>query len=289
MAPANTLLVVDDDPLVHDLIRAMLEREGWAIDNASSGVDALDKLRAKVYDMVLTDIMMPGLDGLGLLKLARQIRPGIRVVVMTALNAPDHAIGTIQGQAYSYLEKPFTRAALVDTLAHALQTPVEPDDVRVISAHAGWIALQLRCKLQTADRLAHFFREMVTDLGTLEREEISTAFRELLLNAIEHGGRADPNQWVRLTYIRTAKSIIYYIQDPGEGFSFDNIPHAAVSNSTPTSLEHMKVRDEMGIRPGGFGILLTKQMADEVLYNATGNEVMLIKYLQPGSSTAAPQ
>ncbi|MCC7155477.1 MAG: response regulator [Bryobacterales bacterium] len=281
MPPAKTLLVVDDDDMVHDLVRAMLDQESWTIDNASNGVDALEKLRSRPYDMVLTDIMMPDLDGLGLLKLAREIRPEMKVVVMTALNALDHAIGTIRGQAYSYLEKPFSRAALIDTLSNALHTPVEADDVRVLSARAGWISLQLRCKLQTADRLAHFFREMVTGLGEQERDEVSTAFRELLMNAIEHGGRSDPNEWVKLTYIRTARSIIYYIQDPGEGFSFDSIPHAAVSNESATSFEHVKVRDQMGIRPGGFGILLTTRLADEVLYNATGNEVMLIKYLSP--------
>lgn len=279
MADARTVLIVDDDPAIHDLVQAMLDADSWKLESAYSGEEALSKLSTGAYDLVLTDIVMPGLDGLGLLKQIRENHPAVKVVVMTALNTPDHIIGTIRGQAYSYLSKPFSRPALAETLDSALHIPSEPDDIRVLSARPGWVTLHVRCKLQTADRLAHLFREMASDLGRPERDEIATAFRELLMNAIEHGGRSDPMQWVRLTYVRTARSIIYYIQDPGQGFSFDNLPHAAVSNKSETSFEHVRIRDELGIRPGGFGILLTKKLADEVLYNATGNEVMLIKYL----------
>ena len=257
----------------------MLGEEPWIIDSAHSSEEALAKLGAGAFDLVLTDIVMPGMDGLALLARIRETRPQTKVVVMTAMNTPDHVIGSIRGQAYSYLAKPFTRGVLSETLHNALHTPVDLDDVIVLSARAGWVSLQLRCKLQTADRLTHFFREMAADLAAQERDEVSTAFRELLINAIEHGGHSDPDQWVRLTYIRTARSIIYYIQDPGQGFSMDNLPHAAISNKTETSFEHIEVRSQMGIRPGGFGILMTQKLADEVLYNATGNEVMLIKYL----------
>jgi anti-sigma regulatory factor (Ser/Thr protein kinase) len=99
------------------------------------------------------------------------------------------------------------------------------------------------------------------------------------MNAIEHGGHSDPRQKVNLSYIRTGRSIIYYIRDPGDGFSFDKLAHAAISNTPEEPLGHAEIRDRLGIRPGGFGILLTKNFADELLYSEKGNEVMLIKYL----------
>jgi len=101
------------------------------------------------------------------------------------------------------------------------------------------------------------------------------------MNAIEHGGNSDPQKFVCLTYVRTSRAIIYYIKDPGNGFSFADLPHAAISNTPGQPFEHAEIRDKLGIRPGGFGILLTKNFADELLYSEKGNEVMLIKYLPP--------
>ena len=112
-----------------------------------------------------------------------------------------------------------------------------------------------------------------------QRELIATAFRELLLNAVEHGGHLDPEKTVDLSYIRTTRAIVYYIRDPGEGFSMDTLAHAAVANTAEEPFRHVELRRKMGIRPGGFGLLMTKSFADELIYSAKGNEVILIKYL----------
>ena len=100
----------------------------------------------------------------------------------------------------------------------------------------------------------------------------------MLLNAIEHGGGSDPRKWVQVTYIRTSRAVVYHVQDPGRGFSLDSLAHAAVS-SPDDPFQHTAVRSEMGLRPGGFGILLAGKLVDEMLYNENGNEVLLIKYL----------
>jgi hypothetical protein len=84
---------------------------------------------------------------------------------------------------------------------------------------------------------------------------------------------------VDLSYIRTARSIVYYVRDPGEGFSLDKLNHAATANTPDEPFRHVEVREKMGIRPGGFGLLMTKNFADELMYSAKGNEVILIKYL----------
>jgi anti-sigma regulatory factor (Ser/Thr protein kinase) len=70
------------------------------------------------------------------------------------------------------------------------------------------------------------------------------------------------------------------VKDPGTGFSFDNLAHAAVSNPAESPFEHTEVREQKGMRPGGFGILMSRQLVDELLYNEAGNEVLLIKYVK---------
>ena len=276
--PTKTILIVDDDLEVHDLLRSMLKNTEWSTGSALGGEEALALLESQTYDIVLTDILMPEIDGLTLLDRIRTIRPGAKVVVMTAFNRPDRVMGSLRGQAASYLAKPFSKEKLMESLANALEWRIQPDDIEILSDRPNWISVNVRCKLETADRLIEFFRELPADLDAQQRQMASTAFRELLINAVEHGGHLDPEQKVELHFIRTEHTIVYYVRDPGQGFSFDKLPHAAISHPG-SPLEHTKVREQMGIRPGGFGLLLLKDFADELLYNAKGNEVIFIKHL----------
>jgi CheY-like chemotaxis protein len=278
-ATPRTLLVVDDDPSIHELVRAMLAGKRWELDSASDGGEALSRLATRAYDLVLTDILMPGMDGLTLLANMRDRYPYTRMVVMTVKNTSDHILRSLQQEAAAYIAKPFDRDTLIVTLENALSTIVARDDIKVVSDHPRWISLQIRCKLTTAERLTQFMRELPSDLEATEREQIGIAFRELLMNAIEHGGQLDPEKIVDLSYIRTARSIVYYIRDPGEGFSMSNLAHAAVSNAPDDPIHHVELREQAGTRPGGFGLLLTQSFADELIYSAKGNEVILIKYL----------
>jgi CheY-like chemotaxis protein/anti-sigma regulatory factor (Ser/Thr protein kinase) len=274
--PGYDLLIVDDNPSMHALVRSMLKGTCWNPESANSAEEALARLKDRSYDVILTDIVMPRMDGLSLLRRITEILPNASVLVMTAENRPDRIAGSIRGHASGYLSKPFSREQLTDALAEAQGLRMEPDDIEVLSDKPNWIAVRARCKLDVAMRLVRFFRELPADLDQNERDSVALAFRELLTNAVEHGGRLDPRQKVELHFIRTNKSIIYYVRDPGEGFSFDNLAHAAISHPGDAT-GHMKVRQDLGIRPGGFGLLMLNNFADELIYNAKGNEVILIK------------
>jgi len=277
--PPHRLLIVDDDPSIHELVQAMLAGTRWESDTTSSGDEALARLDSNSYDVVLADILMPGMDGLALLGQLRSRHPDLPVVMMTVKNTADHVLGSLRREAAAYVSKPFSRDALLATLQNALSATVSNDDIKILSDKPNWISLQIRCQLATADRLTQFVRELPSDLDPEQREQIATAFRELLMNAVEHGGHLDPEKTVDLSYIRTARTIVYYIRDPGEGFSMDTLAHAAIANSPDEPFRHAELRQKMGIRPGGFGLLMTKSFADELIYSAKGNEVILIKYL----------
>jgi DNA-binding response OmpR family regulator len=274
----HSILIVDDDPDIHDLLTAALTAK-YFIDHAYDGLQGLHALESKPVDLVITDIRMPQLDGLELLKRIRQVRPGTKVLVMTAESTPTKVITSLRDHAYAYFRKPFSLNVVSEIVDCALSSSIAEGDIEIISAIPRWISMQLRCKLEVADRITPFLQQMETDLSTQERDDIGTAFRELLMNAIEHGGRSDPDMTVRVDYVRTARSIIYKVWDPGQGFSFDDLRQAAISNGPDAPFKHLEVRDKLGLRAGGFGILLTRQLADELIYNQTGNEVLLIKYL----------
>jgi CheY-like chemotaxis protein/anti-sigma regulatory factor (Ser/Thr protein kinase) len=275
----QSILVVDDEESVRRLLVSVLESPGRRIDTAADGAEALARVEATPYDLVLTDVRMPGMDGLELLRRIRHASPSTKVIVMTGDSTPSNVIQSLCDQAFTYFTKPFSRAAVSDMIAQALGDLSWEDDIEVLSARPEWITLQVRCRISAADRLIQFLRELEVGLPATERDHIAMAFRELLVNSIEHGGACDPEKVLRLDYIRTSRAILYHIADPGPGFSIEKLPHAAVSNPPGEPWQHVVEREQRGIRPGGFGILLARNLVDELLYNEKGNEVLLIKYL----------
>jgi anti-sigma regulatory factor (Ser/Thr protein kinase) len=105
---------------------------------------------------------------------------------------------------------------------------------------------------------------------------------------MEHGCNFDPTQYVEVSYVRTSRMVLCRIKDPGEGFSLEEIRHAAVNNPPEDPAAHIAVRDQQGMRPGGFGVMLAKHLVDDLVYGEKGNEVLLVKYLKP-PETQNPQ
>lgn len=125
-----------------------------------------------------------------------------------------------------------------------------------------------------------FVRCEIADLPDDTSEQLALAVDELLRNAIEHGcSGGDTQCTVQFGYLRTARMIQFQIKDSGPGFSMAAAEHAAINNPPEEPLRHAQYRTEKGMRPGGFGIMLVRQIADELIYNETGNEVVLVKYL----------
>ena len=279
MTIPKRILIVDDDPGIHRLLDGALHSEDRQIDSSFNGDEALAKIKTVPYDLVLADVQMPGMNGLALLECIRRICPATKVLVMTVENSPDNIVRAIRKHAFSFFSKPFPMSSFAEMVKCGLKSTEWEDDIEVTSAQLNWIGLHLRCKVEAADRIVQFLRELASDLSQTDQENLATALREILMNAIEHGGGSDPRQKVTVTYVRGSRSLIYYVRDPGPGFSFEDLSHAAVSNPPDSPFEHADIRERMGLRPGGFGILLTRKLVDELIYNETGNEVLLIKYL----------
>ena len=112
-----------------------------------------------------------------------------------------------------------------------------------------------------------------------ERDLLITAFREMLLNAMEHGAGFDPEKIIEVTAARTARAIVYHFRDPGVGFKSATQEHATTTSDPDDVMSTAMRRAEMGLRPGGFGMLIVRNVVDELVYNERGNEVLLIKHL----------
>ena len=275
---SRALLLVDADPAVQEGLAQSLRRENRTIEIAPDGHDALARLRAASWDLLVAGQTNNGLDGLKLLRRARAIRPDLKVIVAGDPD-PQQAVRALRDRAYGYIHKPVAPAALAELVQQALDSDSWQEDLRVLSALPEWVTLELRCRMEAVERTTHHVREVLSDLPTQVCEDIAIAFRELLMNAVEHGGKYDPRKRVCTSVLRTGRSVVIHIADPGQGFSLDFLPHAAISNPDGSPTQHVEFRTGQGQRPGGFGILMSRQLVDELIYNERGNAVLFVKYL----------
>jgi len=278
-APAlpHKILVADDDRTTRFAISSMLTKAGYAVTAVSNGAQALRNMQKTNFALAFLDIWMPELTGLEVLARVRASESHPKVIIMTSDGTPENVLRAIREQAYEYVSKPFPPKEAVELAERALAQDAPP--IEVISARPHWVELLIPCTREAAERIQSFLTKLEADLPDDMRNTIGLAFRELLLNAVEWGGKLDPNRKVRIAYVRSSRMLLYRVADPGTGFSFRGLSHAAVGQPADDPVAHMAVRDQLGIRPGGFGIAMTRSLADELLYNEAQNEVIFVKYL----------
>jgi CheY-like chemotaxis protein/anti-sigma regulatory factor (Ser/Thr protein kinase) len=274
----SSILVVDDDPLMHDLIDAALTREGHRLQHAPNGLEGLELVEQENFDLVLSDFVMPEMNGAEFLARLRQNHPTLKCMMITANGTPEVVLSALREQVCDFLLKPFTIAELRESVSQALAA-CDPARIEVVSASPEWVELRIPCTLDAVPPLQKLLKQLKADLPEDVRESISYAFREMLNNAIEHGGKLDPSRFVTVSCVRLKRAVIYRIKDPGEGFDPAQLTHAAIANPEDNPAQHILVREEKGMRAGGFGIMLTSQMVDDLVYNEKCNELLFIKYL----------
>ena len=277
--PSRRILIVDDDRALRLALSTLLADAGHQIASAGDGPEALTLLHNRPFDIVLLDIGLPSMSGLDLLARARALATPPLVIMMTADDTPQSLVEAVKGQAYRYIRKPFPPNTIIEVVNDVVG-PAAALSFEVVSARPEWLELVAPCTLEMADRIQSFVMHLEAKLPEDVREAVAQAFRELLMNAIEWGGKLDPNRKVRISCVRTKRMLLYRIADPGEGFDIEGLRHAAISNPDHDPIRHLVVREEKGLRPGGFGLAMTRSLVDELIYNEARNEVLFVKYLE---------
>lgn len=117
---AERLLIVEDEDTLCESLRRVFVRDGYEVDIAFSAESALELLKGKSYDLILTDIILPGISGIELLKRYRQERPEQKVVIMTAYANLETAVEALRGGACDYVAKPLTHEEIKKVVRNAL-------------------------------------------------------------------------------------------------------------------------------------------------------------------------
>ena len=246
------------------------------VDESFGEADAGRRLRARAYDVIITSPASPAARDLAMVAEARHHQPGIRTVVIAPELTAGDIITALKQEVFACFAMPVEPEELRESVAQALDAEDWSNGVEVISALPNWITLRVACRRINADRLTRFVSELAPEYPSSIATTSSTAFREVLLNAMEHGAGFDPGTVIEVAAIRTERTIVYYFKDPGPGFN-PKAPGLVATDDDP--LSHLTYREAEGKRPGGFGMLLTAKLVDEVHYNERGNEVFLVKHL----------
>lgn len=274
------ILVADDDRTTRLLLTETLRAEkDFAVVTASDGDETLKKVRAGKFDLVLLDVWMPKKTGIEVLTALKSLKNRPKIIVMTSDDAPETVLNAVREQAYQYIAKPFDPKVVMALLKETLGKGTDAMPIEVLSARPEWVEIVVPCTLDAAERIENFMAQIKSGLSEDVRRAVGQAFHELLLNAIEWGGKLDPTRKVRISYLRAKRMLLYRIADPGPGFKVDELTHAAIAHSPDDPTSHDEVRREKGLRPGGFGLLLAQANVDELLYNEARNEVVFVKYL----------
>src|SRR5262245_48386027 len=119
MAIFRSILVADDEPSIRHVLSLVLTEQGYDVRAVSDGEEAIKELTARPYDVVISDVRMPKLDGLGLLQRALEQWPGLTFLVMSAYGSQDAALQAVASGAYDYVQKPFKPEEVVFVLKKA--------------------------------------------------------------------------------------------------------------------------------------------------------------------------
>jgi DNA-binding response OmpR family regulator len=281
-------LIVDDELELGQLLAEHLRRWGFEPTLHTRGKDAVEWARQEKPELILLDLMLPDIDGYSIcetLKLDRETN-GILIVMTTALSGHEDKVRGLQVGADRYVTKPFT----ADQLHQAIREALAMHDDMNKRGTEGAVRFHLQSDTQYLEELNHLLTSLFlfSGLEQTQARQLATAVRELGTNAIEWGHQKQAERIVTVDYRIDPDKVTIDIKDTGPGFNPQNLPHAA---NPDDPVGHMMVRETLGMREGGFGILMSRGLVDELSYNDKGNEVRLVKYCPTGprTGTAPPR
>jgi anti-sigma regulatory factor (Ser/Thr protein kinase)/DNA-binding NarL/FixJ family response regulator len=283
----SRILVIGSHTQVGREVGDALSAADLPMEYSAGHADTLQRLRMLSFGVVITSPDSALDEDLAMLEEIRIIRPGVKCIVLARHSTPDEVIAALRARVFACFTPPFDSSEIAALARSAASDNQWRDDIQVLSARPGWVSVRVNCRLLTAERLLTFAKELSVQLPEDTRQEMLMALREILLNAMEHGAAFNPEQVIEVTAVRTERSMVFYVRDPGAGFRRESLSHAASAEPSDDPTAHILQREEEGMRPGGYGLLVASGTVDELIYSEIGNEVLLIKYVDTGSAASS--
>ena len=269
-----TALIVEDHPDQADMVARILRFHDMEPIVAGTGMTGLELARTLAPDVVLLDLMLPDINGFEVCRRLRTDRSTMLtpIVMLTALNDADNRVRGFRVGANAYVTKPYGIAELFRAIeaARAWRREMERSNLQ------GEIHVELNSEITLLNDLNDFLLHLCRETPFTNEQvlHLRQAVLEMAQNAIEWGNKHQSERLVAIRYRVYSDRVEIVVRDQGSGFDRNHLPHAAAPGDPFT---HLDVRDKLGLRAGGFGLMICKGMVDELTYNDVGNEVTLLK------------
>lgn len=261
------ILVVDDEEVVRTTLRAVLESEGYGVVTVGNAEEGLKALDGGPFLMVITDIMMPGMNGLEFQKHVRQRLPELPVVIITAFPTIDRAVEALRNGAANFITKPFDIGQVLQAVERASTARrVTERNLATQATVTSRVQMTIPSTVQHVMGAVHFLTERTLLADYYPRDavfQIRLALDEALTNALEHGNKFDASRHIAVDAQIDAEQFKIWVQDEGPGFD----PDAVANCLDETNLQ--------ALLDGGRGVFLMRCHMDGVEYNETGNRVCM--------------
>ena len=276
----SRVLMVGRSQTLFDEVRRRAGLREEDVETCPGPVEAVRHLGQQTWDVLLTDQGTTIADSLAVAADVSAHHPSVRILALWPAATNQEISAAIRANIVACFTEPFDLVEIADMVRAALSADEWRNGIDVVSGLPHWLTLRVACHLVTADRLVRFMSELQqTTMPEVERDLLIAAFRELLLNAMEHGAGFDAEKMIEVTAAKTERAIVYHFKDPGPGFDSDDLKYAARSRNPDDLVANVLERAAAGRRPGGFGMLIAGHIADELVYNERRNEVLMIKHL----------
>jgi len=289
----TSILVVDDSPLDQHFAGRCVQDEGCSVIFAKNGREALEVILQQKPDAVLTDLQMPELDGLELVRRIKEQHLTTPVILMTAHGSEEVAVQALRAGAASYVPKKNLQRDLSWALRNVLaaaEAAYEKEQIRdflTLSESHYVLGYEPNAPRTLVSHLQDTLAQMAI-CDEVGRLQVATALTEALANAVDHGNleldskmrEQDATEYRRLGVERSQQKpfrdrrvqvtaridpdqAVFVVRDEGRGFDPHRLPD-------PTDPENL-------LKPSGRGVMLIRTFMDEVSFNETGNEITMVK------------
>jgi YesN/AraC family two-component response regulator len=261
------ILIVDDEKLILELLTEFLESKGHEVVTALNGQEGLEKFKSYAPDMILTDLKMPKLTGIQLLKAVKETNPKVPVVLISGYGEIETVVEALKEGAENFLAKPLNMKVLAKVVEKSLSLKATS-----IKSHAAYINVNQSTNISVPSHaeliweVIHIISQSSVTSGFSQQEldnNLKLALVEGITNAMEHGNKWDSEKRVEVEVVCSPELLEISITDQGEGFDPEKLPDPTLETNL--------------LSERGRGIFLMSGIMDEVFHVPPGNQLILRK------------
>ena len=266
----QVILIIDDEEKIRSVLSKIVDQLDLIPLTARDGLEALNLLQSEKIDLIITDLMMPQMDGLTFIVKSREINPRIPIAVISGYGDVKNATLALTRGAFNFITKPFTIKEVENIIRKGL---------RLRELSLGTDKLLQNVKNRTEITIPSYPHLLPSAIFYIIKEcqwrgidnenllnNISVCTDEILTNALVHGNGGDPKKNISITLNYDAEKFTLTVKDEGKGFNVKNFAQQLKAN-------HLNI-------PSKRGLFIVEYLMDEVSFNAKGNQITTMMYLK---------